>query len=42
MNYAHINECFWQFSWSSLEGANVISGECEAGGVRSYFNSKKL
>ena len=27
MHYARINVCFWRFSWSSLNLANVNSGE---------------
>ena len=27
MYYACINMCFWRFSWSSLNLANVLSGE---------------
>ena len=41
MSYARINEWFYRFIWSSLNLANVISGECVAGGVRSYNKFKK-
>lgn len=48
MNYAGINECFTQFIWSSLNIANVASGECRrqaeseilhslSGACRNYY-----
>ena len=45
MNYAHINECFRRFSWSSLSLANVISGELRskaASEITAFFHFSLL